>query len=475
MGATASAGQTIDGFTLIEPLHRGGMAVLWKVSHPGHGDRLIMKMPLILDGDEPGMIVSFEAEQMIMPRLTGRHVPRFIASSGLVTRPYIVMEQVNGVTLDEAVSRAPLGAGEVAAIGAAIATALHDLHRQNVIHCDLKPGNVLIRPEGEVVLIDFGLSCHDQLPDLLAEETTLPIGTGAYIAPEQVCGIRNDARSDLFALGVILYQLTTGKLPFGNPSGGKVLRRRLWQDPAPPRALAPDCPPWLQEIILACLEVQPAARFATAAQLAGLLRHTERIQLTDRAARMARDGWLTVMRRRMRAGSMRFDAPNRLTQRLSEAPLIAAAIDLAESQADLAAALQFTVGRILQISPEARLTCINVFKTSRISVDVMVDASGNSLHLQRLIELKHWARPLNLPEERLSFHVLEAPDPASAIVHYARLNQIDHLVMGARAASPFRRYLGSVSAQVVAEAPCSVTIIRLPEREQAEEAETPRA
>ena len=151
-------------------------------------------------------------------------------------------------------------------------------------------------------------------------------------------------------------------------------------------------------------------------------------------------------------------------QRLQEAPLIVAAVDLSESQHELAAMLQFTVGRILQISPEARLTCLNVFKTSRLGVDQMLDETGKSIHLQRLIELKDWATPLDLPEERMSFHVLEAPDAAAAIIHFARLNQVDHLVMGARAASPFRRYLGSVSAQVVAEAPCSVTIIRLPEK-----------
>jgi eukaryotic-like serine/threonine-protein kinase len=467
--AIASPGEILDGFTVIEPLHKGGMATLWRVTHPDHARPLIMKLPLILDGDEAGMIVSFEAEQMIMPRLSGRHVPAFIASNGIAERPYIVMEYVAAQSVAALVEKAPLPADEVAQIGSAAATALHDLHRQHVLHLDIKPGNILIRPGGAAVLIDFGLSRHDHLPDILAEETRLPIGTGAYIAPEQVAGVRSDTRSDIFALGVVLYQLATGVLPFGNPPGGKALRKRLWRDAIPPRALNPTTPHWLQEIILRCLEVMPEDRYPTAAQLAAALRYPERVVLTARAERRHADGWLAVLKRRFKAGKLRFKTPERVGSRLQDAPLVVAAIDLSESQHELAAALQFTVGRILQISPLARLVCLNVFKTSRLGIDHMLDASGNSIHLHRLIELKDWSQPLGLPEERLSFHVLEAPDPAAAIVHFARLNQADHVVMGARAASPFRRYLGSISAHVVAEAPCSVTIIRLPERVEGEE------
>ena len=100
-------------------------------------------------------------------------------------------------------------------IGARVATALHDVHRQHVIHFDLKPSNVMRRESGEAVLIDFGLSRHDQLPDLLAEEFRLPVGTAPYISPEQVLGDRSDPRSDIFALGVMLYLFATGEHPFG--------------------------------------------------------------------------------------------------------------------------------------------------------------------------------------------------------------------------------------------------------------------
>lgn len=91
----------------------------------------------------------------------------------------------------------------MAAIGGKIATALHDLHRQHVIHLDIKPSNVMVRESGEAVLIDFGLSRHEELPDLMAEEFHVPIGTGAYISPEQLLYNRSDPRSDLFALGPV--------------------------------------------------------------------------------------------------------------------------------------------------------------------------------------------------------------------------------------------------------------------------------
>jgi non-specific serine/threonine protein kinase len=114
----------------------------------------------------------------------------------------------------------------------------------------------------------------------------------------------------------------------------------------------------------------------------------------------------------------------------------------------------------LSLEGEARIACVNILKTSRIAVDVLEDEEGRNLHVQRLVQLRHWASSLDLPQERITYSVLEAPDPATAIVEYARRNNVDHIVIGARASSALRRYLGSVSSQVVAEAPCSVTVVR---------------
>lgn len=453
-------GLVIDGFRLNEPLKPGGMSNLWRVSRDDLALPMVMKIPLVRGG--PVNIVGFEVEGMILPRLGGAHVPRFI-KAGDLSDPYIVMEFIVGRPLKDRIDATPLPPHEVAAIGAAIAIALHDLHTQHVIHLDLKPSNVIMRASGEAALIDFGLSHHDQLPDLLAEEIGGPIGTGPYISPEQVLGDRSDPRSDLFALGVILYFLATGERPFGEPTSAREWRRRLWRDPVPPRAWNPQVSPGLQEIILRCLEVEPVARPATAAELAFALRNPECVILTERATRMRRDGALQVAARWLKARKARLPPARRsVASHLARAPIIMAAIDLAPGHEGLCEASSVAVSRLLATEPGARLACVNVLKSSLLSIDPTEDADGRSIHLQRLLALKHWARALPVPAERLTFHVLEAADPADALVGFARTNRVDHIVLGARASSALRRYLGSVSAQVVAEAPCTVTVVRAP-------------
>lgn len=439
------------------------MSTLWRVSGPEPDRPLIMKIPSLREGDDPAAIVSFEVEQMILPTLLGVHVPRFVASGDFAVQPYIVMERIAGESLRARLPEAPLPSKEVASIGARIAAALHDLHGQHVIHLDLKPSNVMFRESGEPVLIDYGLSRHDSLPDLLAEEFRLPLGTGPYISPEQVLHIRNEPRSDLFALGVLLYLLATGKRPFGNPVHVHGLRRRLYRDPLPPRALNAECPAWLQEVILRCLEVDPRDRYATAAQLALQLQFPEQVERTARAERSGRAGVFTVARRWLRALGSSPDPRQSASSQLSRAPIVLLALDLTGSDA-LMHALRSATGRVLQIEPGVRLACVTVLKTSRVAIDSTLDEQGRNVHVMRLVELKHWARPLGLAAGRVTYHVLEAPDPASAIVEFARSNQVDQIVIGSRGSSTLRRYLGSVSSEVVARAECTVTVVKASER-----------
>ncbi len=446
-------GRIIDGFAVGPLLHEGGMALLHHASRAGEDTPLLMKVPRLREGEDPAAIVSFEMEQMIMPRLSGPHVPRFVAMAGFDTSPYIVMERIEGPTLSSRLREVPLPADEVAAIGAAIADALDDLHRQHVVHLDVKPANIVFRPDGTAVLVDFGLAHHDQLPDLMAEEFRLPYGSTPYMAPEQALGIRHEPRSDVFALGVVLYQFATGETPFGEPQHLKGVKRRLWRDPVPPRRRREAIPPWLQEVILRCLEVSPDRRHPTAAQLAFDLRHPDQIALTARAERRRRDDVITVLRRRLRPEPL---ATRRLgaAGRVAAAPILAVAIDLSQTSDDLADLLRNQVQKMLGSRPGARLACINVLRPRAPE-----DGGGNR-HVRRLLELRHWATPLRLAEGRVTFHVLEAPDAAEAILDYALANRVDHLVMGARERSLTRRLLGSVSGKVAAEAPCSVTVVR---------------
>lgn len=451
-------GQEIDGFTLIEALHRGGMAELWRVTRAGDTLPMVMKIPFLREGDDPTAIVGFEMEQMILPRLTGPHVPRFVASGDFATKPYIVLELIEGQSLRPLMDEEPLPVMEVAGIGAKVARALYDLHCQHVIHLDIKPSNVMRRPSGEICLIDFGLSRHMQLPDLLAEEFRLPLGTGPYISPEQVLRTRNEARSDQFALGVMLYVLATGKRPFGKPDSVGGLKKRLWRDPVPPRALRPDIAPWFQEIVLRCLEVDPAKRFPTAAQLAFALEHPEQVALTERAGRLARSGPIATFKRWFRSVGME-PKPDREVAAPASAPIILVCVQL-EAEAPLLKAVHMTVERLVASNRHVRLACLNVQKVSVMGLESTLDKEGRNIHLQRLAELKHWAGNLAEIADQVTFHVIEASDPAAAVIEFAVNNAVDEVVLGARSASAMRRFLGSVSSRVVAEAPCTVTVVR---------------
>ena len=455
-------GLQIDGFTLGPLLHRGGFATIWEVTHPDHPGPMVMKVPTILDGDDGPTIVGFEIEQMILPRLSGPHVPQLIAAGDFAVMPYLVTAKLPGTSFQELFDRAPLLPDQLVALAIEIATALHEVHRQRVIHLDLKPGNLMRDEAGRLVLIDYGLARHLDLPDLLGEEFAIPMGTVPYIAPEQYLHHRDDPRSDIFAFGAMLYELATGRLPFGRTTTLRAVRRRLWRDPKPPRALNPDLPPWLQEIILRALEVEPEERFQSAAQMAFDLGHSDQVQLTARATKLEQDGVWPVLRRRWRARRIRGYLPAPSPEDASRAQVVMAAVDLSPEMESLSQEILSATREILHFRPEARLACVNVLRSTRIQLDQGTDEAGNNLHVARLVALKAWGEALGLPEGRVTYTVLEAPDPGNALTEHATRILAGHIVMGARASSALRRYLGSVSAQVVAEAPCTVTIVRLP-------------
>src|SRR5882762_10006021 len=298
------SGAVLDGFTVGECVHHGGMATLWSVTHPDITMPLLMKIPRVSEGEDPAAIVSFEMEQMLLPRLSGPHVPACFGTGDFARQAYVVIERIPGQTLYSRLEQLPLNYEEARGIVQKIALALADLHRQNVIHHDIKPSSIMFRPSGEVVLIDFGLSHHNQLPDLLQEEFRLPYGTAPYMAPERLLGVRDDPRSDLFSLGVLLYFFTTGVRPFGETETLRGMKRRLWRDPQPPRKLKADYPPWLQEIVLRCLEI-------------------DQVKLTGRAERLKRDPLSTVWRRRFNRELTLPRARADIAAQLASSPIVA--------------------------------------------------------------------------------------------------------------------------------------------------------
>lgn len=451
-------GAEVDGFQLGEVLHQGGMAVIYTVRGDAGAPALVMKVPRMEYGSHPACYAFFETEQMILSALTGRHVPRLIAKGVLESNPYLVMERIEGPSLSEHARRAPLAAAEVARLVGVAATAVHDLHRQNVVHLDLKPANIRFRSAGEAVLIDFGLARHADLPDLGAEEFPAPVGTGAYISPEQLAGIRSDPRSDVYALGVIAYQLATGRKPFGDPVTRFAMRRRLYLDPVPPRAVNPAVPEWLQEVILRCLEIEPQDRYATAAQLAHDLAFPEQVPVTERARRRNRPGWGKALARWL-GGRGRGVAATGPGTHLSRSPHLLVALDVEREDESLADAMRDAVRRALAAEPGVRVTLMSVVRAELFTEEAAGEIA-RAQHMQGLVALRHWAAPLGLAPERVRYHVAEGNEPADVLLDYASTHQVDRIVMGARGASRLRRFLGSVSSRVVAEASCSVSVIR---------------
>lgn len=453
-------GTEIAAYRVQEKLREGGMAVLYRVAPIAGGEPALLKVPKLAFGSHPVCYAGFEVEQMILGRVAGPHVPGLLAIGESDFGPYLVMEHIAGTSFAEYAGTAPLPAEDVARLGTILASALHELHRQEVVHHDLKPSHVILREGGQAALVDFGLAFHGHLPDLAAAESDRPLGTAAYISPEQIARVRGDPRSDVFSLGVILYLLATGRLPFGDPTGMTGLRRRLYVDPLPPRCIIHDLPEWLQEIILHCLEIRADHRYATAAQVAHDLTHPGQVALTERGSRTRRAGPLVAARRWL-ASLYAVPAVRKLpTAHLALAPHVLVAVDTGRNSAALFQALRDATRRIIGGEQHWRVSCVSVLEPSLLTEQEEGAEIMRALHMQRLVELHHWAQPLGLPQERLRFHVLEGSDVPARLLEHARASHADHIIIGARGSSGLRRLLGSVSSRVAAEAPCSVTVVR---------------
>jgi eukaryotic-like serine/threonine-protein kinase len=460
VGDLPEPGERIDGFLVGEQIHAGGMGVIHRVTRDDLPFPALMKVPRLGPGEPASSVISFEVEQTVLAALSGPHLPRFVAAGDLTVRPYLVMEEVLGRSLAEWTARAPLPPAEVARLGMAVATALDALHRQDAIHLDLKPSNVILRDDGTAVLIDLGLAHHAHYPDLLAEEYRRPIGSAPYLSPEQVVGVRSDPRSDLFALGVALYELATGRLPFGTPGPGG-LRRRLWYSPVPPRALAPAVPEPLQEVILACLEPDAARRPATAAQVAFDLAHPAQVAVGERGRRLRRAGAWAQLKAWLRAAGYA-PAPLPLpSSQVASAPILLAAVATQHGDEATLAALREAVRRLLSAPGPRRLACATVIRPVSELGGSREEETAARQRIRHLATLRGWAEPLGLGPAQASFHVIEAAGAAEAILAFARQNRVDHIVIGAPARDiPLRGLLGTVATQVALEAPCTVTLVR---------------
>ena len=455
-------GKVVDGFVLGTEVHRGGMASLYSATKEGIDVPILLKIPRVGRDQPVESLIGFETELTILRSLKSPYVPKYLGSGNMATRPYIAMERVAGRPLEDFIKEGKVFTiDEVVKIGADLAQAVQSLHSQDAIHLDIKPENILIDDKGKLTLIDFGLSHHARFPDLLAEEMRKGIGSAPYISPEQVTGIRSDYRSDIFSIGVILYELLTGELPFGNPQSMSGLRKRMWAQAFPPRAIRKEIPRWLQEIVLRCLEPRAADRYQSATRLRQVLRDHESVTLTERADRVDPLSFWENLKRMFRAAGYEPSPSPRPSVGNYDAPLMIAAIDTRQSDQNLRERMQTTAKNLLQAYPESRLVCLSTIASTPTFEGNQESETASGIVRGHLVQLMEWAKPLKLPPERISYHVLEALDPASRIVEFAKDNDASLILIGAshklpNKVTPWRTSM----TKIVEEAPCSVHIVR---------------
>ncbi len=278
-------GDQLDHYRLDELIARSGMASIFKATDLRDGRTFAIKVPHPEMETDPLFYDRFRREADIGQKLDHPGVMKVVtpAPDDEPSRVYMVMEWVDGRLLRSILSgETKLSSERAAHITGEILRALDYIHHHGVIHRDLKPENIMVGPGDAIKLIDFGLAGQEGARRLTFARLTQVMGTPNYISPEQVKGKRGDQRSDIYSVGVMLYEMLTGKCPFDGPNPFAIMNERLLENPVPPRELNPEISPELQEIIYRAMEREPQNRYPTAREFAQDLLHPEEVGIADR-------------------------------------------------------------------------------------------------------------------------------------------------------------------------------------------------
>lgn len=284
--STDLVGQTIGKFEIVAALGGGGMAEVYKAFQPSLNRHVAIKVIHAFLAKDPEFITRFQREAQNVAALRHPHIVQVFDYDVDEGRPYMVMEFIDGVTLSSKLAQMqkdnePWTLDEVIRIISEVGEALAYAHEQEMIHRDVKPANVMMDKRGRVTLTDFGLA--KLVTDNRLTATGTVMGTPAYMSPEQCKGMAGDARTDIYSLGVMLYELATGKLPFESDSQVGLIVKHVTEPPIPPRTVAPHLPEWLEAVILKSLEKSPETRYQSVMDMVADLRQQQKPTLNAAA------------------------------------------------------------------------------------------------------------------------------------------------------------------------------------------------
>jgi eukaryotic-like serine/threonine-protein kinase len=274
-------GSQLDSYRIDAPVARSGMATTYRATDMRNNRQVALKIPHPDLEADPVLFDRFKREAAIGERLNHPKVMRVFADDKR-SRVYMVMEWCEGRLLRQILSEGKLSQARAIHIALEVLEALDYIHANGVVHRDLKPENIMVDDKDNIKLIDFGIAGDSASRRLTYANITAALGTPDYIAPEQVKGKRGDARTDIYAMGVILYEMLSGKLPFSGSSPMAIMNDRLLNFPVPPQVADPSISPELQEVIYRALERDPRNRYGKARDFAWDLEHLDKVGVEDR-------------------------------------------------------------------------------------------------------------------------------------------------------------------------------------------------
>jgi eukaryotic-like serine/threonine-protein kinase len=278
-------GQTLDQYQVEDVIARSGMATIFRARDLETGQTVVLKVPHIQFEADLVFHQRFQREEEIGLKLDHPGVIRVLRPEEK-SRVYMAMELVAGELLRDRLRReSPLRIPTAVDIATKIADVLVYLHEHHVIHRDLKPENIMLLPDGGVKLMDFGIAVDTTQGKITWGGLSQSIGTPDYMAPEQIKGHRGDARTDLYSLGCILYEMLTGRVPFPSDNIYAAMHAKSESLPPAPRTLRPEISPQLEEIVLSLLERDPSNRPESAFEVREKLAHPASVVLVDRTHR----------------------------------------------------------------------------------------------------------------------------------------------------------------------------------------------